>query len=105
MLGQVEPYILCDQASVSQPPSSLRYIEEEDPEWRDLDYDLEVGHPPHTFCQFYLQHDCGVFTNSQMARQVVDTEKEMRLFLYFGEDGAYPLWVCFFIFDTFHMMF
>ena len=85
MLGQVQPYLPCDdQTSVSQHPSSLRFIEEEDPEWRDL----EVGHPPHTFCQFYLQHDCGVFSNSQMTGQVkirqttLDTEAYIILFSY-----------------------
>ena len=71
VLGQVEPYLRwADQGTFSPPPSSLRYIEEEDPEWRDLDYDLEVGHPPQTFCQFYLQHDCGVFDSSEMTVQV-----------------------------------
>ena len=34
-------------------------------------FKLEVGHPPHTFCQFYLQHDCGVFNDSQMTEQVM----------------------------------
>ena len=69
--GQAEPYSgRADQVIGSPPPSSLRYVEEEDPEWRDLDYDLEVGHPPQTFCQFYLQHDCGVFDSSEMTAQV-----------------------------------
>ena len=71
VLGQVESYLGCDdQVTVSQPPSSLRFIEDEDTEWRELDYDVEVGHPPSTFCEFYLQHDCGVFDTSALTLQV-----------------------------------
>jgi hypothetical protein len=37
------------------------YIEDDDPEWRQLDYSLEVGEPPKTFAQFVRQYDLGVF--------------------------------------------
>ena len=39
---QAYPYPgLADQVIGSPPPTSLRYIEEEDPEWRNLDFDLD----------------------------------------------------------------
>ena len=69
--GQVDPdYGWGDQVAVTHPPSSLKIIEEEEPEWRELDYDLEVGHPPDTFCQFYLQQGCGVYSNAHNNNQV-----------------------------------
>ena len=38
-----------------------RYIEDQDPEWRDLDYGADVGPPPETLCQFIRQYDWGIF--------------------------------------------
>ena len=45
-------------------------MEEEDAEWRDLDYDVEVGAPPCSFTQFYLQYIWGVFDNKMMDKNV-----------------------------------
>ena len=41
--GQLESGFACeDHEVISKYPSSLRYVENEDPEWRELDYDVEV---------------------------------------------------------------
>ena len=45
-------------------------MEEEDAEWRDLDYDVEVGAPPCSFTQFYLQYIWGVFDHKMMDKNV-----------------------------------
>ena len=37
------------------------YIEDQDPEWRDLDYSIDVGEPPTDFFQFVRQYDWGVY--------------------------------------------
>ena len=39
------------------------FIEDEDPEWRDLDYGEDVGPPPESFCQFIMQYDFRVFSH------------------------------------------
>jgi len=46
---------------ISQLGHSRRYVEDEEPEWRFLDYRLDVGPPPSSFCAFLRQYDCGVF--------------------------------------------
>lgn len=50
--------------SAYHPPAnpSSRRLEEEDPEWRDLNYDLEVGTLPPCVGEFYLQYDWGCYS-------------------------------------------
>lgn len=43
-------------------PNCNRKLEEEDPEWRDLNYDLEVGTLPPCLGEFYLQYDWGCYS-------------------------------------------
>jgi len=42
-------------------PGPLRYIEDDEPEWRSLDYTVDVCPPPQTFCSFLRQYDLGIF--------------------------------------------
>jgi len=42
-------------------PGPLRYIEDDEPEWRSLDYTVDVCPPPPTFCSFLRQYDLGIF--------------------------------------------
>jgi len=42
-------------------PGPLRYIEDDEPEWRSLDYTVDVCPPPLTFCSFLRQYDLGIF--------------------------------------------
>ena len=47
------------------PPSvtlcCTNFIEDQDPEWRDLDYGEDLGPPPDSFWQFMLQYDFKIF--------------------------------------------
>jgi len=42
-------------------PGPMRYIEDDEPEWRSLDYTVDVCAPPPTFCAFLRQHYLGIF--------------------------------------------
>ena len=42
------------------------FIEDQDPEWRELDYGADIGPPPETFCQFIKEYDLRMF-NDQAA--------------------------------------
>jgi len=37
------------------------FIEDHDPEWRDLDYTIQIASPPKSFCQFFVQYECNIF--------------------------------------------
>lgn len=50
------------QSSSSLANPSSRKLEAEDPEWRDLNYDLEVGTLPPCLGEFYLQYDWGCYS-------------------------------------------
>ena len=49
---------------LTRPFKSSKFIEDEGPEWRELDYILEVGEPPSTFCEFFQQYDWNVYRES-----------------------------------------
>ena len=37
------------------------FIEDHDPEWRELDYSVEIGTPPENLCEFIMQYDLRIF--------------------------------------------
>lgn len=43
------------------PLYASQYIEDHDPEWKDLDYSIEVGSPPTDFLQFIRQYDWSLY--------------------------------------------
>jgi len=45
-------------------PNKVKYIEDEDPEWRELNYVVPICPPPATFCSFYKQYYFGMFGDS-----------------------------------------
>ena len=49
---------------LARPFKSSKFIEDEGPEWRELDYIVEVGEPPATFCEFFQQYDWNVYRES-----------------------------------------
>jgi hypothetical protein len=49
------------------------YIEDHDPEWRDLDYSSDVGPPPKNFCQFILQYDWNIFSTDRLNNRLFIT--------------------------------
>ena len=42
-------------------------MEDQDPEWRDLDYGADIGPPPETFCQFVKEYDLHFFNERAAA--------------------------------------
>jgi len=54
-------------------PGMVRYVEDEGREWRELDYFIEVGNPPTSFCSFLRQYDWNIFTMDEL------TDMEMQL--------------------------
>jgi len=59
--------------SLCSLPGMVRYVEDEGREWRELDYFIEVGSPPTSFCSFLRQYDWNIFTMDEL------TETEMQL--------------------------
>ena len=55
------------------PPSvtlcCTNFIEDQDPEWRDLDFGIDVGPPPESFCQFIMQYDFRIFSREFRLRK------------------------------------
>ena len=43
---------------------ALLTTEDDDPEWRGLDYSVEVGKPPVTLCEFVRQYDCTLYSSN-----------------------------------------
>ena len=51
-------------------PRSRQYIEDEGPEWRELDFYVDVGTPPSTFCLFFQQYDWSIYSGESLTTQV-----------------------------------
>ena len=51
-------------------PRSRQYIEDEGPEWRELDFYVDVGTPPPTFCLFFQQYDWSIYSGESLTTQV-----------------------------------
>ena len=68
-------------------PVVRRFIEDEEPEWRELDYHirvltagrirvvvniifLQVGKPPASYCSFLRQYDWNMFTADGLSKEV-----------------------------------
>jgi len=58
-------------------PGPLRYIEDDEPEWRSLDYSVEVCPPPPTFCSFLLQYDLGIFSWDSLTQDQCQRRKNL----------------------------
>jgi len=60
------------------PAKSTRFVEDEGPEWRELDYILEVGEPPTTFCEFFQQYDWNFYkTSDDLTPQEIEERKNL----------------------------
>jgi len=58
-------------------PVVRRFIEDEEPEWRELDYQIEVGKPPTSFCSFIRQYDYNMFTGDGMTPREIEERKNL----------------------------
>merc|ERR1712013_759498 len=56
---------------------STRFVEDEEPEWRELDYLVEVGKPPSSFCSFIRQYDWNLFTMDGLSTQGIEEQKNL----------------------------
>ena len=50
------------------PLLAKEYIEDHDIEWRNLDYNSDVGPPPTSFWLFICQYDCRIFPDRMTER-------------------------------------
>lgn len=58
-------------------PNTIRYVEDEEPEWRYLDYGVDVGPPPTSFCSFLRQYDLGMFCCDHMTPSQVERTQNL----------------------------
>jgi len=58
-------------------PVTRRYIEDEGPEWRQLDYHVEVGTPPTSFCLFFQQYDWNIYSGESLTSKEVQERKNL----------------------------
>jgi len=58
-------------------PVTRRYIEDEGPEWRQLDYYVEVGTPPTSFCLFFQQYDWNIYSGESLTSKEVQERKNL----------------------------
>jgi len=58
-------------------PVVRRFIEDEEPEWRGLDYHIGVGKPPTSFCSFIRQYDYNMFTGEGMTPKEIEERKNL----------------------------
>jgi len=54
-----------------------RYVEDDDAEWRDLDYKVPVSSPPSSFCSFYRQYDLGLFWEGNLTQKDIEETKAL----------------------------
>lgn len=58
-------------------PVVRRFIEDEEAEWRELDYQSEVGKPPESFCSFIRQYDWNLFTADGLTQTEIEERKNL----------------------------
>ena len=59
------------------PLLAKEFIEDHDLEWRELDYNADVGPPPTSFWVFMCQYDCKVFHSGMSERYFIKILREV----------------------------
>merc|ERR1712029_1120083 len=54
-----------------------QYIEDEGPEWRELDFYVDVGTPPSTFCLFFQQYDWSIYSGESLTTQEIHERRNL----------------------------
>ena len=54
--------------------------EDDDPEWRSLDYSVDVGQPPASLCEFVRQYDWTLYANFCSAQSELESVKKYHCF-------------------------
>jgi len=71
------PDEMADTFLSTEAPLARRFVEDEAREWRELDYTLEVGKPPDTFCSFIRQYDWNIFTLDGLSSKEIQDRKNL----------------------------
>jgi len=58
-------------------PAPRRYVEEDGPEWRELDYLVQVGSPPPTFFLFFQQYDWNIYSGETLTDKDIEERKNL----------------------------
>jgi len=61
----------------SRLPEVRRFVEDEEPEWRGLDYEIPVGKPPATFYSFIKQYDWHMFSGDGLTAEEIQEQKNL----------------------------
>ncbi|XP_059095683.1 uncharacterized protein LOC131890364 [Tigriopus californicus] len=62
------------------PLYAADYIEDQDPEWKDLDYSIEIGKPPKELFEFIRQYDWNMY---YCDKQTSDSDRQFRRNLFY----------------------
>jgi len=73
---ELESNIMIDPSCLGVPVTR-RYVEDEGPEWRELDYYIEVGTPPSSFCLFFQQYDWNIYTGETLTNKEIEDRKNL----------------------------
>jgi len=58
-------------------PPPRRFVEDDGPEWRQLDYTVQIGNPPPTFFLFFQQYDWNIYTGETLSHKDIEERKNL----------------------------
>lgn len=58
-------------------PAPRNYVEDDGPEWRELDYLVKIGTPPPTFFLFFQQYDWNIYTGETLSHKDIEERKNL----------------------------
>jgi len=58
-------------------PRPRRFVEDDGPEWRELDYLVQIGNPPPTFFLFFQQYDWNIYTGETLSHKDIEERKNL----------------------------
>lgn len=58
-------------------PAPRRFVEDDGPEWRELDYLVQIGTPPPTFFLFFQQYDWNIYTGETLSHKDIEERKNL----------------------------
>jgi len=76
LLSPIADYI-CQDYLMPGLPVVRKCVEDEEPEWRHLDYQSEVGKPPASFCSFIKQYGWNIYTADGLTQQEIKERKNL----------------------------
>jgi len=58
-------------------PAPRKFVEDDGPEWRELDYLVKIGTPPPTFFLFFQQYDWNIYTGETLSHKDIEERKNL----------------------------